>query len=58
MPLLEERNMYADVVENATLYLQQFPGGRLEVQARQWRERAQQKLAMAGATIAPAAPAP
>ena len=58
MPLLEERNMFADVVENATLYLQQFPGGRLEVQARQWRERAQQKLAMAGATIAPAAPAP
>ncbi len=54
MPMLAERKMYQDMVDDATLYLQQFPGGRLAVQARQWREKAQQNLAMAGAT----APAP
>lgn len=58
MPLLVERNLNQDIVDNATLYLQQFPSGRLTVQARQWREKAQQKMAMAGAApaAAPAAP--
>ncbi|MFO7535607.1 MAG: tetratricopeptide repeat protein [Kiritimatiellia bacterium] len=54
MPLLLERDMNQDLMDNATLYLQQFPNGRLMVQARQWREKAQQKMAMAGA--APVAP--
>jgi TolA-binding protein len=58
MPLLLERSMYQDMVDNATLYLQQFPSGRLTVQARQWREKAQQRMAMAGPAPAPAPEAP
>lgn len=54
MPMLDERNMYQDMVDNASLYLQQFPSGRLAVQARQWRQKGQQRMAMAGVTAAPA----
>lgn len=56
MPLLLEGGLFQDIVDNATLYLQQFPSGRLVVQARQWREKAQQKLAMEGPK--PVAPEP
>jgi TolA-binding protein len=55
MPMLDKRNMNQDMVDNSALYLQQFPNGRFIVQARQWRQKGQQRIAMSGA---PAAPAP
>ncbi len=58
MPILSERNMNQDMVDNAALYLTQFPNGRLAVQARQWREKAQQRMAMAGPVPTPAPGAP
>ncbi len=53
MPMLAEKGMFQDMVDNATLYLEQFPRGRLVAQARQWRAEAQRRLALAGAAEPP-----
>ncbi len=58
MPMLEEKNLNQDLVDNAGLYLQQFPSGKYVVQARQWRQKGQQRMAMSGAPAAPAPAAP
>jgi tetratricopeptide (TPR) repeat protein len=51
MPLLLERGFFQDMVDNANLYLENFPRGRLVTQARQWRADAQRRLALSGGAL-------
>jgi TolA-binding protein len=58
VPLLQEAESHADIVESCEAYLKAMPGGRLAVQGRQWRDQAKLKLAASGQPgAAPAPPA-
>lgn len=56
MALFLQAERWQDLFNDATTYLATFPSGKYVLDVRQWRSRAQSRLAMQGAAPAAAAP--